>query len=131
MSVQDPISDLLTRIRNAQQAKHESVIIPASKVKRAILDVLVREGFIAHFVEETVENHPYFRAFLKYHQGKGVIELLKRVSRPGLRTYKSKAELPKIRSGLGCAIVSTSKGVMTDDEARRLGEGGEILCEVA
>lgn len=131
MSIQDPISDLLTRIRNGQQAKHENVIIPASKVKRAILDVLVREGFLANYVEEEVGNHPYFRAYLKYHHGKGVIELLQRVSRPGLRQYKSKAQLPKIRSGLGCAIVSTSKGVMTDDEARRLGEGGEILCVVA
>ena len=93
MSMQDPISDLLTRIRNAQQAKHKSVLVPAAKVKKSIVDVLVSEGFIKSYETETVDNHSYMRVFLKYHQGIGVIDKLQRASRPGLRLYKSKDEL--------------------------------------
>ncbi len=130
MAIQDPISDLLTRIRNAQQAKHKSVLVPDAKVKRAIVNVLLEEGFIASSVHEEVDNRSYMRISLKYHEGIGVIDSLKRVSRPGLRIYKSKENLPKVRSGLGCAIVSTSKGVMTDAKARSLGQGGEVLCTV-
>ncbi len=131
MAIQDPISDLLTRIRNAQQAKHESVLVPDAKVKRAIVNVLVEEGFIADSKLETEANRSYMRIFLKYHQGVGVIETIKRVSRPGLRIYRGKNELPKVRSGLGCAIVSTAQGVMTDAKARAIGQGGEVLCIVA
>lgn len=131
MSLQDPISDLLTRIRNAQQAKHESVIVPDAKIKRAIIKVLMDEGFIADAQPEVIENRSYMRIFLKYHEGVGVIETIKRVSRPGLRIYRGKDKLPKVRSGLGCAIVSTAKGVMTDAKARAIGQGGEVLCVVA
>jgi small subunit ribosomal protein S8 len=131
MAIQDPISDLLTRIRNAQQAKHASVLVPDAKVKRAIVNVLIEEGFLASSKSEKVDDRTYMRIFLKYHEGTGVIELIKRVSRPGLRIYRGKSELPKVRSGLGCAIVSTAKGVMTDAKARSIGHGGEVLCIVA
>ncbi|MFA6038558.1 MAG: 30S ribosomal protein S8 [Legionellales bacterium] len=131
MAIQDPISDLLTRVRNAQQAKHQSVLVPDAKVKRAIIKVLIEEGFIMDAQPEVVENRSYMRIFLKYHEGTGVIDLIKRVSRPGLRIYRGKDELPKVRSGLGCAIVSTAKGVMTDAKARAIGQGGEVLFIVA
>lgn len=131
MAIQDPISDLLTRIRNAQQAKHENVLVPDAKVKRAIVKVLVEEGFVVNSKVETIESRSFMRITLKYHEGAGVIELIKRVSRPGLRIYRGKDELPKVRSGLGCAIISTAKGVMTDAKARAMGQGGEVLCIVA
>lgn len=131
MAIQDPISDLLTRIRNAQQAQHQSVLVPDAKVKRAIVKVLVDEGFILDSQTETVEQRKYMRIFLKYHEGQGVIDMIKRVSRPGLRIYRGKDELPKVRGGLGCAIVSTAKGVMTDAKARAIGHGGEVLFIVA
>lgn len=131
MTMQDPISDLLTRVRNAQQAKHASVLVPDAKVKRAIINVLIEQGFVDSAKHEKIENRDYMRIFLKYHDGVGVIEVLKRVSRPGLRIYRGKSELPKVRSGLGCAIVSTAQGVMTDAKARSLGQGGEVLCIVA
>jgi small subunit ribosomal protein S8 len=131
MAIQDPISDLLTRIRNAQKAKHESVLVPDAKVKRAIVKVLIDEGFLRDIDSEKVDNHKYMRIFLKYHEGEGVIDMIKRVSRPGLRIYRGKSELPKVRGGLGCAVVSTAKGIMTDARARSIGQGGEVLFLVA
>lgn len=130
MSMQDPIADMLTRIRNGQTASKKTVTIPASKLKKAIAQVLVDEGFIAGFsVEEG--SKPTMTVELKYYQGRPVIEELKRVSRPGLRIYKKVDELPKVIGGLGVAIISTSKGVMTDRAARKNGHGGEVLCTVA
>lgn len=129
MSMQDPLADMLTRIRNAQMAEHASVEMPASKVKAAVAKVLKDEGFI---VDARVEGEVQQKLVidLKYYEGKPVIENLKRVSRPGLRSYAGKEELPKVNGGLGIAIVSTNKGVMTDRAARAAGVGGEILCTV-
>ena len=126
----DPIADMLTRVRNAQAASKVNVSMPSSKLKLAIAKVLLDEGYISDFsVEEG--GKPQLTIALKYFQGKGVIDELKRVSRPGLRIYKNKDELPKILNGLGIAIVSTSAGVMTDKAAREMGRGGEILCTVS
>jgi small subunit ribosomal protein S8 len=130
MSMTDPIADLLTRIRNGQAASKAQVTMPASKAKKALANVLRSEGYIGDIVEETVDGKPQLTITLKYHDGKPVIDSLKRVSRPGLRIYRGKDELPKVLGGLGVAIVSTSKGVMSDREARALGEGGEVLCTV-
>lgn len=130
MSMQDPIADMLTRIRNGQSAAKKTVKIPASNIKKAIADVLVNEGFIQGYsVEEG--KIPVMTVELKYYQGRPVIDELKRVSRPGLRIYKKVDELPKVIGGLGIAVVSTSKGVMTDRAARKAGFGGEIICTVA
>ena len=126
----DPIADMLTRVRNAQAASKVSVTMPSSKLKLAIAKVLVDEGYIADFSVDDAAK-PQLSITLKYFQGKGVIDELKRVSRPGLRIYKNKDELPKILNGLGIAIVSTSAGVMTDKAAREMGRGGEILCTVS
>ena len=129
MSLQDPIADLLTRIRNAQRAGHASVKAPSSKQKVAICRVLRDEGYIGSFqVEGDVKRT--LAVSLRYYDGKPVIEQFDRVSRPGLRIYKSADELPKVRSGLGVAIISTDRGVMTDRAARRAGVGGEVLCTV-
>ena len=126
----DPIADMLTRVRNAQAASKVNVSMPSSKLKLAIAKVLLDEGYISDFsVEEG--GKPQLTIALKYFQGKGVIDELKRVSRPGLRIYKNKDELPKILNGLGIAIVSTSAGVMTDKAAREMGRGVEILCTVS
>lgn len=130
MSMTDPIADMLTRIRNGQSAGKENVILPSSKVKAAIAKVLKEEGYIADFMTEQKGSHAQMTIMLKYFNGKPVIEEVKRISRPGLRIYKSKEELPKVLGGLGIAIVSTSKGVMTDRAARALGHGGEIICTV-
>lgn len=130
MSMQDPIADMLTRIRNAQMAGKAEVVIPASKLKSSISNVLQEEGYIAGFRTEDVDGKPHLIVDLKYYQGKPVIVELDRVSRPGLRAYAGKEELPKVRGGLGVAIVSTSKGVMTDRAARAAGVGGEVLCTV-
>lgn len=130
MSLQDPISDMLTVIRNGQMSGKELVTTPASNKKIAILQVLENEGYILGF-DQKGEGKLQLRIFLKYHHNKPVIATLKRVSRPGLRIYKNKAELPKVLGGLGIAIISTSKGVMSDKQARQLGQGGEILCLVA
>jgi small subunit ribosomal protein S8 len=130
MSMTDPIADMLTRIRNAQAAAKETVAMPASKAKQAIAAVLKDEGYITDFSEPQGGDKPQLVITLKYHAGKPVIERLKRVSRPGLRIYKGKDELPKVLGGLGIAIVSTSRGVMTDRAARAAGEGGEVLCTV-
>lgn len=129
MTMQDPISDLLTRIRNAQMARHETVNIPNSKVKRSILDVLLDEGYISGYTaDDSVKST--LQVDLKYHNGKPVIEEIARVSRPGLRIYKECEDLPSIRGGLGIAVVSTNRGVMTDAKARAAGVGGEVLCTV-
>lgn len=129
MSMQDPLADMLTRIRNAQMAEKSAVSMPSSRLKAAVANVLKNEGFIADYqVSEGVK--PELTIELKYFEGRPVIEELQRVSRPSLRQYKSVNDLPKVRNGLGVAIVSTSKGVMTDREARAAGIGGEVLCSV-
>ena len=129
MTMQDPISDLLTRIRNAQMAGHTDVSIPTSKIKLSILKVMQDEGYINEFgaSDELKSN---IRVELKYHGGTPVIEELKRISRPGLRIYKESADLPTVRGGLGIAIVSTNKGLLTDRAAREAGVGGEVVCTV-
>ncbi|WP_109078615.1 30S ribosomal protein S8 [Aggregatibacter kilianii] len=130
MSMQDPIADMLTRIRNGQAANKVAISMPSSKLKVAIANVLANEGYIESVkVVEGVK--PELEITLKYFQGKPVVESIQRVSRPGLRIYKRKDELPKVMGGLGIAVVSTSKGVMTDRAARQAGLGGEIICYVA
>ncbi len=126
----DPIADMLTRIRNAQAASKFDVTMPSSKLKIAIAKVLLDEGYITKYSADS-EIKPTLTVALKYYEGRPVIETIKRVSRPGLRIYKNKDELPKILNGLGVAIVSTSAGVMTDKQARDSGRGGEILCTVS
>jgi small subunit ribosomal protein S8 len=126
----DPIADMLTRIRNALSAGKLNVKMPDSKQKRAIAQVLKDEGFIADFAQAEADAKPVLNIDLKYYEGKPVIENIKRISRPGLRIYKGKNELPKVMGGLGVAIVSTSKGLMSDRAARKAGFGGEILCTV-
>jgi small subunit ribosomal protein S8 len=131
MSMTDPIADMLTRIRNGQRAEKQSVAMPASKVKAAIAQVLKDEGYVEDFAVRELEGMRTLEISLKYYAGKPVIEKIERVSRPGLRIYKPKDDLPKVMNGLGVAIVSTSRGVMTDRKARGLGVGGEVLCLVA
>ncbi|ACJ28781.1 MULTISPECIES: 30S ribosomal protein S8 [Shewanella] len=130
MSMQDPIADMLTRIRNGQAAKHVSVKMPSAKLKIAIAKVLKEEGYITDYAVAD-EAKPELEVTLKYFQGQPVVETIQRVSRPGLRIYKGKNELPKVMGGLGVAIVSTSKGLMTDRTARQNGMGGEVICYVA
>ena len=131
MSMSDPIADMLTRIRNAQMVEKTTVSMPASKVKTAIAQVLKDEGYIDGFEVSPNEGKPQLRIGLKYYAGRPVIERLERVSRPGLRIYKSRNDLPEVMNGLGVAIVSTSRGVMTDRKARTQGVGGEVICYVA
>ena len=131
MSMTDPIADLLTRIRNGQSSGKTEVNVPTSKVKIAIAKVLKDEGYIEDFTATELDGKPNLLVQLKYHQGRPVIDRLERVSRPGLRVYKGKDELPKILGGLGIAIVSTSQGVMSDRQARAAGHGGEVLCIVS
>ncbi len=130
MTMQDPIADLLTRVRNAQTARHVDVSAPLSKVKVAICKVLEQEGYIDRYAVVGEGDRRCLQVQLKYHEGVPVIEEVARVSRPGLRIYKGASELPKVRGGLGVAIVSTNKGVMTDRRARQLRIGGEVLCTV-
>ena len=130
MMTTDPIADMLTRIRNAQATEKVSVVMPASKVKRTIAQVLKDEGYIEDFAIRDAEGKPVIEIGLKYYAGKPVIEKLERVSRPGLRIYKGREEIPPVMNGLGIAIVSTSRGVMTDRRARETGVGGEVLCIV-
>ena len=131
MTMTDPIADMLTRIRNAHKIKAKSVIMPSSKVKVNIAKVLLKEGYVKGFDEEEIGNGKKdLNIDLKYYEGRPVIEKMNRVSRPGLRIYKTRTQLPKVMGGLGIAIVSTSKGIMSDKEAREQGEGGEILCFV-
>jgi small subunit ribosomal protein S8 len=131
MSMSDPIADMLTRIRNAQQAQKSSVAMPSSKLKVAIAKVLKSEGYIDDFVVNEAEGKAELGLSLKYYAGRPVIERIERVSRPGLRVYKGRDDLPRVMNGLGVAIVSTPKGVMTDRAARAAGAGGEVLCIVA
>ena len=130
MSMQDPIADMLTRIRNGQAANKVAINMPSSKLKVAIANVLAAEGYIES-VKVLEGAKPELEITLKYFQGKPVVESIQRVSRPGLRIYKRKDELPKVMGGLGVAVISTSKGVITDRAARQAGLGGEIICYVA
>lgn len=131
MSMTDPIADMLTRIRNAQRAEKASVQMPASKQKEAIAKVLLEEGYIAGYETANIDGHDRLVISLKYYAGRPVIEEISRVSRPGLRIYRGVDELPKVKAGYGIAIVSTSKGVMTDRAARAAGVGGEVLAFVS
>jgi small subunit ribosomal protein S8 len=131
MSMSDPISDMLTRIRNAQLIGHAEVSMPASKLKASIAQVLKDEGYIEDFALRDEAGKPQLRIGLKYYAGRPVIERLERVSKPGLRVYKGRDDIPKVMNGLGVAILSTSRGVMTDRKARADGVGGEVLCIVA
>ncbi len=131
MSMTDPIADMLTRIRNAQMREEAIVAMPSSKVKLAIAKVLKDEGYIDGFKVSGDEVKPVLEIALKYYAGRPVIERIERVSKPGLRIYKSKDDIPRVMNGLGIAIVSTSRGVMTDRKARATGVGGEVLCIVA
>jgi small subunit ribosomal protein S8 len=127
----DPIADLLTRVRNGQSANKAEVSMPSSKLKVEIAKVLKDEGYVDSYAVKDVEGKATLNIQLRYYQGKPVIDKIKRVSRPGLRIFKGKGELPKVNGGLGIAIISTSKGVMTDQAARTAGEGGEVICTVS
>jgi small subunit ribosomal protein S8 len=131
MSMSDPIADMLTRIRNAQLSEKSIVAMPASKLKQALAQVLKDEGYIEHFTVRESDGKPVLDIRLKYYAGRPVIEKIERVSRPGLRIYKPNKSLPNVMNGLGVAIISTSKGVMTERKARASGIGGEVLCIVA
>lgn len=131
MSMSDPIADMLTRIRNAQRAEKSRVVMPSSKLKVAIASVLKEEGYVDDFAVREVDGKPSLDIALKYYAGRPVIEQIERVSRPGLRIYKGSQDIPRVMNGLGVAIVSTPKGVMTDRKARASNVGGEILCIVA
>jgi len=131
MSMSDPISDMLTRIRNAQLAEKTMVSMPSSKIKAAIAKVLQDEGYVEGFKVVANEGKPMLEIGLKYYADRPVIEKIQRVSRPGLRVYKGSEDIPRVMNGLGIAIVSTSKGLMTDRKARANGIGGEVLCIVA
>ena len=132
MTMTDPIADMLTRIRNGHKIKAESVLMPSSKIKINIARVLVEEGYINGYQEEDGKNNKKNLLInLKYYEGRSVIEKIERVSRPGLRVYKPTNELPKVMGGLGILILSTSKGVMSDRQAKKQDQGGEILCVVA
>ena len=132
MTMSDPIADMLTRIRNANTAKHDTVDVPSSKMKLAIADILVKEGFIKKYDVVEDGNFKTIRITLKYGKDKNekIISGIKRISKPGLRVYASKNEIPKVLGGLGTAILSTNQGVITDKEARKLGVGGEVLCYI-
>lgn len=131
MSMTDPVADMLTRVRNGQMAGKSSVTMPSSKFKVAIAEVLKKEGFIEDLAVSTEANKNFLTIDMKYFQGRPVIDSIKRISKPGLRIFRSNTEIPTVLGGLGIAVVSTSKGVMTDRAARAIGEGGEILCTVS
>jgi small subunit ribosomal protein S8 len=131
MSMTDPIADLLTRIRNGQAARKSSVTLASSKLKQAIVKVLKDEGYVADFSVQNDDGKPALRVELKYYEGRPVIDRIERVSRPGLRIYRGKDEIPRVLGGMGTVIVSTPKGVMTDKAAHAIGQGGEVLCIVA
>ena len=131
MNITDPIADMLTRIRNASRSKHKTVDVPASNLKKSIADILFKEGYIKAYEEISDDTQGIIRITLKYDEkGNKVIAGLKRISKPGLRVYASKDELPKVLNGLGIALISTSKGIVTDKQARELGVGGEVLAYV-
>lgn len=127
----DPIADMLTRIRNGQRAEKVSVLVPGSKTKRAILQVLLEEGYIERFGEQRLDDKPVLEVFLRYYAGRPVIDRLERISTPGQRNYRGKDEFPRVAGGLGVAIISTSRGIMSDRAARKAGVGGEVLCIVS
>jgi small subunit ribosomal protein S8 len=131
MSMTDPIADLLTRIRNGQAARKASVTLASSKLKQAVLKVLKDEGYIADFAVQSEDGKSALRIDLKYYEGRPVIDRIERVSRPGLRIYRGKDDLPRVLGGMGTVIISTPKGVMTDKAAQAIGQGGEVLCIVA
>lgn len=131
MSMSDPIADMLTRIRNGQQARKVSVSMPAAKLKSSVAKVLQDEGYIGEFSTETVDGKPTLTVTLKYFDGKPVIDKVKRISRPGLRQYSGANDIPEVLGGLGIAVVSTSHGLMTGKQARAHGYGGEIICTVS
>ncbi len=131
MSMSDPIADMLTRIRNAQRIGHAEVLIPSSHLKASIAQVLKDEGYIDDFAVRETGGRPELAISLKYYAGRPVIERIERVSSPGLRVYKGRNDIPRVMNGLGVAILSTSRGVMTDRKARDTGVGGEVLCIVA
>ncbi|MBL4606936.1 MAG: 30S ribosomal protein S8 [Pseudomonadales bacterium] len=131
MSMQDPIADLLTRIRNGQMAGKVEVQMPHSKVKQALCNVLIEEGYLQSCEAVGEEKKPELKVVLKYFEGAPVIEKIKRISRPGLRVFKGKDEIPKVNGGLGTAIISSNKGILSDRAAREQGVGGEILCTVS
>ncbi len=131
MSMTDPIADMLTRIRNAQMARKPEVSIGASKLKQAVVKVLKDEGYVADYRIVDDSGKGTMTIALKYYEGRPVIDRIERISRPGLRIYRGKDDLPKVLNGLGTVIVSTPKGVMTDKQARAIGQGGEVLCVVA
>ena len=131
MSMQDPISDMLTRIRNGQSAGKVRTMMPMSKQKLEVARVLKEQGYIRDFAVEQVDGKAQLAILLRYFEGRPVIETLRRVSRPGLRVYRRKGALPKVMDGLGVAIISTPKGLMTDRQARDAGHGGEVVCIVA
>lgn|SRR5690554_880626 len=127
----DPVADYLTRIRNAQKARHPYTDIPASKVKRAITQILLDKGYVRNYINIDDGKQGLLRVYLKYDRaGQGAIREIRRISKPGLRRYTSASDLPRVRNGLGIAVISTSQGVMTDKEARRAGIGGEVLATV-
>jgi small subunit ribosomal protein S8 len=131
MSMTDPIADMLTRVRNALSAGKMSVAMPSSKQKVAIANLLKEEGYVNDVSVKDIDGKPVLEIALKYYEGKPVIDMIKRVSRPGLRVYKGKDDLPSVMNGLGVAVVSTSMGLMTDRAARKAGHGGEVICYVA
>ena len=130
MNITDPIADMLTRIRNANAQRHETVDVPASKMKKSIAEILLDEGYIKSFEEIEDNSQGIIRITLKYVNKQKVISGLKRISKPGLRVYANKEELPKVLGGLGIALISTSKGIMTDKKARQEGIGGEVLAYI-
>ena len=130
MALTDPLGDMLTRIRNGQRARKDSVLSPASKLRVRVLDVLQREGYIRGYSDEVLNEHPGIRIELKYFEGQPAIQHVARVSKPGRRVYSGSKELPVVRNGLGITIVSTPKGVLSDAEARAQNVGGEVLAEV-
>lgn len=131
MSMNDPIADMLTRVRNGQAAKKASVSMPASKMKLSVAAVLKDEGYVESFETHEVDGKPTLTVVLRYFEGVPVIEAIKRVSRPGLRIFRAASELPTVNNGLGVAIISTSKGLMSDRVARAAGIGGEVVCTVS
>jgi small subunit ribosomal protein S8 len=131
MTMSDPLADLLTRIRNAQRAGHAEVELPSSRLKREVARVLKEEGYLDEVNEHNDGPIPLLKIRLRYHEGRPAIRLLRRVSRPGLRVYRDRRRLPRVQNGYGVAVISTSRGVMSDRQARVIGEGGEILCLVS
>jgi small subunit ribosomal protein S8 len=130
MGVTDPIADYLTRIRNAMQARHKKVDVPASRLKRDLTKILLQHKYISNFTEVQDDKQGILRIYLKYNEGRGVINGIERVSTPGRRVYSDSEKLPRVLSGLGIAVISTSRGVMTDKEARRQHVGGEVVCRI-